>query len=313
MSYLRWNLLLGEWVIVAPKRSKRPFQDDSRPCPFCPAQLTEAPEGWVVFTKDNDFPALTPEAGLVPIQEGFVMEAPGYGSCKVIILTPDHNAQVEKLSDEHLESVFQEFVRLYKEMGSKEGIEYVLVFENRGRASGASQQHPHAQAIAMPIIPPRIKKEMEQFRKTWENEEECLLCQLVENELKSRDRIINESDHFISLVPFGARLSYEAHIYPKAHVGSLEEISDYLRELGAMVRDTVKRYSKVFDENAYIMALHTAPVRGEHPYWHFHIEFYPPWRDRKRLKYLAGGERGAWIYTNETLPEDAARELREAL
>ena len=125
--------------------------------------------------------------------------------------------------------------------------------------------------------------------------------------------MILNSENFISLVPFYARLPYEVHIYPKQHVGSLEDLEEQLLELGKMIKDTVKRYSRVFQELAYIMAIHTQPTQGDHPYWHFHIEFYPPWRDESRIKFLGGIETGAWLYTNDSTPEQKGKELKEVL
>jgi UDPglucose--hexose-1-phosphate uridylyltransferase len=69
----------------------------------------------------------------------------------------------------------------------------------------------------------------------------------------------------------------------------------------------------VFEDLAYVMVFHPRPATGDHPYWHFHVEFYPPWRNRTRLKYLAGIELGAGTYTNDSIPEEIAEELREAL
>ena len=57
--------------------------------------------------------------------------------------------------------------------------------------------------------------------------------------------------------------------------------------------------------------LHPRPTDGApHPYWQFHIEFYPPYRTRDKLKYLAGSESGAGVFINDTLPEETAQALR---
>ncbi|MHA2378945.1 MAG: galactose-1-phosphate uridylyltransferase [Candidatus Thorarchaeota archaeon] len=313
MSRLRWNPLLGEWVILSPRRSGRPFQEEEQLCPFCPGQ-PETEGDWDVLTLDNKFPALSQESGIVPLDENVVMDAPGYGLCKVILLSRDHQEQVERMDDEQLGRVFKEYLEVFKEIDSRAGISYVVQFENRGRAIGVSLDHPHAQVYALPFIPPRVSRELEQSKKFWEGEETCLICKMLENELKSLEsRIITETERFVSLVPFSARLPYEVHIYPRFHAPSLLELEEHLLELGQIVRDTVLRYSKVFDEIAYSMVFHTRPTVGEHPYWHFHVEFYPPWRDRVQLKYLAGIELGAGTYTNDSIPEETARELREAV
>ncbi|MFX0054241.1 MAG: galactose-1-phosphate uridylyltransferase [Promethearchaeota archaeon] len=313
MGRLRWNPFLGEWVIVTPKRATRPFQERDQVCPFCPGG-PETQGDWQVLTLDNLYPSLSPDSGPIPIDENVVMDAPAYGYCRIILLSRNHDEQIEVMDDAKLELVFREYLEAFKELSNKKGIEYVVQFENRGRAIGVSLNHPHAQVYALPFVPPRLIKELEQSKKFWDKEDTCLVCKMLENELKSfESRVINETDNFVSLVPFSARLPYEVHLYPRKHVSSLEELENNLLEFGQAIQDIVRRYSRIFEELAYVMVFHPRPAVGDHPHWHFHVEFYPPWRDRTRLKYLAGIELGAGTYTNDSIPEEIAEELREAL
>ncbi len=304
--------MLGEWVIVTPQRARRPFQDIEQECPFCP-EREETTGDWKVLTLDNKFAALQPDDYPVNLDSPLVIGTNAHGYCKVIIESRDHEMQIERMDDSQLTRVFQEYLRIYKELEAKEGIEYILEFENRGKAIGVSLNHPHAQVYAFPFIPPRILREIHQFKKYEEENDVCLVCDAIVNEKKSGERIIRETENFISLIPYGARLPYEVHIYPKEHVQDLSGIEKNLAEFGSVVADTIKRYSQVFDEIAYTMVFHTSPLKGNHSNWHFHVEFYPPWRDRSRIKYLAGVESGGWTYTNDSSPEDKAKELREAL
>jgi UDPglucose--hexose-1-phosphate uridylyltransferase len=312
MSELRWNSMLGEWVIVTPKRAGRPFQEKDRECPFCPGKR-ETGGQWEVLTIDNKFPALSPDGGPVGLQQGIVIGAPAFGFCKIIVLSRGHDRQMERMDDRQIGIVFGEYLRVFKELDQQRGIEYVMEFENRGRAIGVSLNHPHAQVYALPFVPPRIEREIDQCRKVWENDDSCLVCEMLSGELKYEKRIVKETKNFVSFVPFAARVPYEVHVYPRKHVASLLELEADLTELGQVVRDAIQRYSSVFDEVAYVMAFHARPSKGEHPYWHFHIELYPPWRDRSRIKYLAGIETGAGTYTNDSSPEEKASELRSAL
>jgi len=312
MSRLRWNPLLGEWVITTPSRAERPFQETERKCPFCPGQQ-ETTGNWNVLTLDNKFSALDLAVGPVPLDGGLVMDAPAYGTCKVIILSRNHNEQIENMDEEHILLVFNEYLEVFEKLDKMKGIAYVMQFENRGRSIGVSLNHPHAQVYALPFIPPRIRREISQSKKKWVGEDTCLICEIIQNELEQGTRILKETDEFVSCVPFSARLPYEVHIYPKRHVHSLSGLDESLLGLGKMVRDVVKRYSNVFDETAYVMSFHTRPSTGDYPFWHFHVEFYPPWRDKSRRKHLAGIELGAGTYTNDSLPEQRAQELREAL
>ncbi len=309
MNRIRWNPFLGEWVIMTPRRSKRPFAP--RDCPFC----IKPGESWVVKTLPNAYPSLVPEPEHVEILNSPIFkQKPAIGECRVIIESPFHYEQIEFMTHEHVIEIIKEFKKQFIELSEKEFTEYVFIFENRGQKVGVSQLHPHAQAYALPFTPPRIEKELFEFKKFYELEQRCLLCSVLDEEIKNKSRIITESEYFVSLIPFFARLPYEVHVYPKRHFQWIEELtSNEEEDLAFVIQDTIKRYAKVFDDMAYIMAFHNAPSKGEYPFYHFHVEFYPPWRDPNALKYLGGLETGSWTYTNDSLPEEKAKELREAL
>ncbi len=304
--------MMGEWIIVTPKRADRPFQDRERLCPFCPGQ-PETEGEWDVLSLDNKYAAVQPEEHPMDLEEPLIVGAPGHGYCKVIIHSRDHEMQFERMHPNQATLVFQEYARVFQELDEKQGIKYVMQFENRGKAIGVSINHPHSQVYALPFVPPRIERELHQFQDYFKRFDTCLVCETIENESKSKERIIKESQNFITILPYAARLPYEVHIYPKCHVQSLPQLGEKLEEMGEMVIDITKRYAAVFDEMAYVMALHTRPSKGNHDYWHFHVEFYPPWRDSSRRKYLAGIETGAGTFTNDSTPEEKAKELREAL
>jgi UDPglucose--hexose-1-phosphate uridylyltransferase len=312
MSTLRWNSMIGEWTIVAPARDKRPFQNQEQKCPFCDCQ-TDGEKAWRALTVDNKYAALSPDSGEVPLNEAIVMEAPAFGYSKVILLSPNHDEQMEDMQDAQVQAVMEEYIRSFEELDGRRGVHYVLQFENRGRAAGVSLDHPHAQVYALPFIPPRIRQELSEVQKRWESEGLCLVCETIENELKISERIIHQSEHFVSLVPFAPRAAYEVHVYPIEHASSLLDLRKRATELGLMIKDVARRYSKVFEETTYAMAFHTRPSKGNHPYWHFHIEFYPPWSGPKEAKHLGGIELGAGLFTNGTSPESVAEELRSAL
>ncbi len=312
MSELRWNSMLGEWVIVAPARAKRPFQEEDQQCPFCPGQK-ETQGDWKVLTLDNRFAALQPSDNPSLLDSPLIIGKEAHGYCKVLVESRQHTEQLEDMSEEQMVTVFKEYLRVFKDLDTKPGIQYVLEFENRGKAIGVSLEHPHAQVYALPFIPPRIQREISQFKEYRQENGVCLICDAIENELKNRERVINETQEFISLIPYGARLPYEVHVYPRRHASSLGDLEDNLEEMSTVIADVVRRFKKLFDEIAYTMVFHTRPSTGTHDYWHFHVEFYPPWRNRNRLKYLAGVESGAWTYTNDSLPEEKAQEMRDAL
>ncbi|MFW9933867.1 MAG: DUF4931 domain-containing protein, partial [Candidatus Thorarchaeota archaeon] len=160
MAELRWNSMLGEWVIVTPKRATRPFQEKEQACPFCPGQ-EETQGDWHVLALDNKFASLQPDEFPVRLDSGLVIGTSAHGYCKVIIESPDHEMQLERMNKIQLLRVFEEFLSVYNDLKEKQGVEYILEFENRGKSIGVSLNHPHAQVYAFPFIPPRIQREIE--------------------------------------------------------------------------------------------------------------------------------------------------------
>ncbi|NHJ13651.1 MAG: galactose-1-phosphate uridylyltransferase [Candidatus Thorarchaeota archaeon] len=312
MGRLRWNEMLGEWVITTPRRASRPFQEEEGECPFCPNEGETAGE-WSVLTLTNKYPALEPSPEYPPLFSDLIIETAAHGHCKVIVTSRNHDEQLEDMSNDQLKQVLHEFAKVFQELDEGQNVKYVAQFENRGRAIGVSLNHPHAQVYALPFIPPKIERELAQAKNAWDADKRCIVCDAIENEHKAAIRVLNETANYISCVPFAARLPYETHIYPKKHVGSLKELEFSFEELGEVLRDVARRYAALFDEMAYVMIMHTRPSHGEYPFWHFHVEFYPPWRDKSRRKYLAGIEEGTGTYTNDSTPELSAKQLREAI
>jgi UDPglucose--hexose-1-phosphate uridylyltransferase len=114
-------------------------------------------------------------------------------------------------------------------------------------------------------------------------------------------------------VPFFARYPYEVHIYSQDHLGSLVEMNkEKRRDLARILKTLLTTYDNLFGFSfPYMMVFHQSPTDGKsYSYYHFHIEFYPPYRSRDKLKYLAGCESGAGTFINDTLPEEKAEELR---
>jgi UDPglucose--hexose-1-phosphate uridylyltransferase len=124
---------------------------------------------------------------------------------------------------------------------------------------------------------------------------------------------VQRMDGWVSFVPFFARYPYEVYLVPELPRRDLLDLTDdEIAGLARILKDTLQRYDRLWGFSMpYIMAQHPRPTDGApHPYWQFHIEFYPPYRTRDKLKYLAGSESGAGVFINDTLPEETAQALR---
>lgn len=320
MSELRWNSQLGEWVITATHRQDRTFLPPKDFCPLCstrdpafPTEIDRPTFDIAVF--ENRFPSLRrdPEP---PSIDGTPLTpvAPAAGECEVIVYTPQHDATAASLSVAKLRRLIAVWAHRTLELGGRDEVDYVFVFENKGESIGVTLNHPHGQIYAYPYVPPVLAREVRAGREHSEQNGTCLWCAILEQEVSDGRRVVAETDRWVAVVPFYARWPYEVHITPRAHLGWLHELDDaHTDELARVFKSVILKYDALFGFSLpYIMAIHQRPTAADdHSDYHLHIEFYPPNRTESKLKYLAGSETGAGAFINDTLPEATAPHLRD--
>ena len=321
MSELRWNPILEQWVITATHRQDRTFLPPRDFCPLCPTKpggmATEVPsENYEIAVFENKFPSLTavPAKPAISGNELFQVDV-SQGICEVVLYSPDHDSCLAQESVRNIRRLIEVWADRHTELGSRDYIDYVFIFENRGKEIGVTITHPHGQIYAFPFIPPKIEKELDSSRRYFEKNSRCIFCEVMEEEKRDGRRIVAENSAFLAVVPFYAGLPYEVHITSKRHLASITDLTGEERwDLARMLKTILLKYDNLWDKPMpYVMVLHQAPTDGlPHDYYHFHIEFYPPYRTKNKLKYLAGSEAGAGTYVNDTLAEEKAEELRRA-
>jgi UDPglucose--hexose-1-phosphate uridylyltransferase len=307
VSDLRFAELRGEEVTYAIHRQDRTFLPSRENCPLDPTrpggESTEIPfPAFEIAVFDNRFPAF---------------EAPK-GAAEVVVYTDDHDASFATLSAERAEDLMWVWRHRYLELGAREEVDYVYIFENRGVEVGVTLHHPHGQIYGYPFLPPVARLELEADGRLGG----CAPCALLRRELDDGQRILIENDGAVVYVPYAARWAYEAHVVMRRHRASLLECEpEELRSLSIALQTLVRGYDALFDRPfPYVMAVHQAPTVGASRagaetagQGHLHVEFYPPLRTAEKLKYLAGSEQGAGAFISDTLPEESAARLREAI
>ena len=315
-SHLRWHSLRGEWVAYASHRQNRTFLPPAQFNPLAvttdPAHPTELPAGpWEVAVFENLFPTLVASPHGAP--DLSVPARPGGGACEVVVFTQDPTTSLGALSLKRLDLVARVWADRYLELGARADVDYVFEFENRGVEVGVTLSHPHGQIYAYPFVPPVPARELQQQADHLAACGRGLLEDLVATELDDGRRVVYRGDHVAAFVPVFARYPYEVWIATRRAAPSIAaftdaERADFVRALKTVLLKYDGLWSRPFP---YIMALHQAPTDGmPHPEAHFHVEFYPAYRMPGRLKYLAGSEMGAGVFTADTLPEDKAKELQ---
>ncbi len=319
MSELRWHPFLEQWVMTATHRQDRTFLPPDDYCPLCPSTPggfpTEVPsDTYDIVVFENKFPSLHKDPPPPAVAATSVSPVlPARGICEVVLYSPRHRDSLGSMPLQRIRNLMAVWKDRYQELGAKEFIEYVLIFENRGEEVGVTLHHPHGQIYAFPYIPPVLERELAASRRHHGRTGRCLFCQNLEEELADRRRIVVEGDRSVAFIPFFARYPYETYLAPKRHLASMAEWTPAdADDLAAVLKALLLKYDALFQRPfPYIMVVHQAPTDGgDHRHYHLHFEFYPPLRSAHRLKFLAGCESGAGSFINDTLPEERAAELR---
>ncbi len=326
----RYNPLTSEWVLVSPQRTARPWQGQVEKtaaapqaaydpeCYLCPGNTRAGgvhnPEYDKTFVFENDFAALRPTTSPGRYeQDGILIAEAEPGICRVICFSPRHDLTIATMDLADLRPVIDTWVEQWVDLGSKEFIHYVQIFENRGAMMGASNPHPHCQVWANHSVPNEIAKEAA-AQQAWMNHRgSCLLCDYRRLEESIKDRIVEQNESFVTLVPFWAVWPFETMIIARRHVASLDELTNPERDdLAAILKGTTSRYDRLFQTPfPYSMGFHQRPTdRGGHPGWHLHLHFHPPLlRSATVRKFLVGYELLAMPQRDITA-ESAAERLR---
>lgn len=306
----RKNPLTGEWVLVSPHRTKRPWQGQKedaalvkRPeydsgCYLCPgnerAGGEKNPHYKDTFAFTNDFSALLADTPDFEEESPLFSSRSEKGICRVICFSPRHDLTMAKMEPAEALKVVDLWAKEYSELGSQKGIEYVQIFENRGAAMGCSNPHPHGQIWASSSLPDIPEKEDNTQKEYAQTHGSCLLCDYVKEELKRDERIVFQNDSFLALVPFWAVWPFETMLLPKRHLRSIDECTpDEKKDLAEALVKMGIRFDNLFKTDfPYSMGIHQQPTDGkENKEWHFHIHYYPPLlRSATVKKFMVGYE-----------------------
>jgi UDPglucose--hexose-1-phosphate uridylyltransferase len=315
-SHLRWHPLRAEWVAYATHRQHRTFLPPADWNPLAascdPARPTEVPAGtWDVAVFTNLFPTFTPHAHDAPRLA--IPTAEGRGVCEVVVFTQNPAASLGRLPLWHVELVIDVWADRYVELSARDDVAYVFPFENRGQEVGVTLHHPHGQIYGYPFIPPVPAQELHQQRVHVDRHGRGLLEDFVQRELAEAVRIIYAGPHVAAFVPICARYPYEVWIAPMRNATSFADLAAPERvDFATALKTVLLKFDGLWNRPfPYILAVHQAPSDGSpHTEAHLHAELYPALRLPDRLKFLAGSEIGAGVFTADTLPEEKARELQ---
>lgn len=314
--HLRWHPLRGEWVSYTGCRQNLTFSAPKEYDPLAPtrsaAHPSELPTGdYDVAVFENRFPTFFGGAHDPP--RSIVATAAARGVCEIVVYARDASATLGSLPLHHIELVVDVWADRTHELGEREDVSYVHVFENRGAEVGVRLPHPHGQVQAYPFVPPSVARELDEQRAYFERTGRGLLADYVARELADGRRIVYAGSRVVAFVPACARWPYEAWVVPLKPSPRLSDLGARDRaDLARALKTVLLKLDGVFRKPMpYVLAIHQAPADGvAHLEAHVHVEIYPALRMANRTKHLAGSELAAGVFSVDTLPEDKAEELR---
>lgn len=330
MSELRKDPLLGRWVAVIgnsrpPSEYKLPPEEIAETsCALCIGREKETPQEiaairdnmkWMVRTIPNFEPVFKIEGELGRKGLGIYDKMNGIGANELIIESSEHNRSAEETGPGQMLRVIEMYKNRMSDLKKDARLRYILIFKNSGKGSGAVFSHPHSELAATPIIPKRIKEELDGAKQYYAYKERCIFCDIIREELNYGTRIIHETRDFVAFSPFAPKFPFEFWIFPKRHCCAFEDINaGEAEDLSNMLTLAINKMKKALNTPPYNYVIHTAPnmiPRRNHWHtlgddFHWHVEIMP------RLIRTSGFEWGAGFYILTTSPEDASKYLREA-
>jgi UDPglucose--hexose-1-phosphate uridylyltransferase len=332
MSEFRQDPTTGAFVISAPERGARPGAPKTKRrvaepvprfderCPFCPgnegqlaAILAETaakdPPGWSVRVVSNKFPALVPEPSAPSPADAAHAVRAGFGFHEVIIESPHHDADLTTMAIPQIAGVLASYQARFSELSARPNVAAVVLFRNHGTQSGASLVHPHAQVLALPLVPPKLQALADWGARRGRETGRCPTCAELERELGVGCRIVEESRSFVALVPFAAERPCEQWLVPKRHQASFRETTeDELVDLAGLLRRAIARLDAALGDPPYNFAIESASLAAaDARYAHWRLRIVP------ENVYSGGFERSAGMTMNPSDPAADAGLLRKSL
>jgi UDPglucose--hexose-1-phosphate uridylyltransferase len=325
----RFNALTGQWVLVSPQRTKRPWlgqveklPPDNRPahdpaCYLCPGNRRAGnatnPAYTVPFVFQNDFSALLPDTPAGELVDDPLFHSQAVcGECRVICFSPRHDLTLAEMSVPDIRQVVDVWADQTTELGAK--YRWVQLFENKGAVMGCSNPHPHGQVWAGTSLPNEPAAEHFHQEAYMRDHDSTLLVDYAQRESEQHVRVVVENQHWIAVVPFWAIWPFETLLMPRRQVVRFPDLLDVERtSLADILKRLLTRYDNLFEVSfPYSMGWHGAPFDdGDVSHWQLHAHFLPPLlRSATVKKFMVGYEMLAEAQRDLT-PEQAAQRLRD--
>jgi UDPglucose--hexose-1-phosphate uridylyltransferase len=329
-SHRRRNALTGEWVLVSPHRTQRPWQGQQETAPpatrrsydpqcyLCPGNKRANGAVNSVYTQPyvfaNDFPALDAGSDASAQGQGLFESQAVSGECRVLCYSPRHDQSLGDLSPSQAVAVVRAWRAQFTELDARRDLSYVLIFENRGEMMGASNPHPHGQIWATSILPNEVERERHTQQAYHATHGRPLLVDYAAAELKEGVRVVSSNAHWVALVPYWAVWPFEMLVLPRRQLAAFDEFRPEEEDsLAKLLQSIAAVYDRVFEVPfPYSMGWHPRPSRSQPSNaWTLHAHFFPPLLRSATVRKFQVGFEMLGMPQRDLTPEAAAARLRE--
>lgn len=330
---LRKDPLLGRWIaVLSESKSPSEYPLHSEPaeaqesCIFCAGREHETSgeimslpavsghNGWATRVIPNFSPVFQVEGELGRKGDGMYDKMNSIGANEIIVESPEHCRRPEDMGLDQMCKVIMTYKERMSDLENDARLRYTLIYKNCGREAGAVFSHPISHLASTPVIPKRVKEELDGAKQYFSYKERCIFCDIIREELRTGSRVIIETRHFIAFCPYASKFPFESWILPKRHYCAFQDIGkEEIEDLALILSSVLKKLRAAFSGLAFNYFIHSAPNRiPRKNHWHtlgedfhWHLEIMP------RLMRTSGFEWGSGFYILPTSPEHASGYLRE--
>ncbi|RMH68858.1 MAG: hypothetical protein D6675_14590 [Gemmatimonadetes bacterium] len=329
MLDIRRDPIVGAWVLVRDLVDVSPTYPpvqtgESTHCRYCQGHegrlapaihtVTDEAGNWRVRVVPHPQPRLVDTLDYKLEGVGFYDTVSGTGSHEVIVESPEHGVELSQMPLAHVEQVIEVYRQRLHALRENDYVRYALLFKKYlPRPQESTSGHSIAEILAIPATPLRIKHELDTAKQFFAFKERCQFCDIIDQEMQFRERVVDENGSMIAICPFASRFPFEVWILPKEHQHDFTLLTAaQIRDLAVLLQGILRLFQHVLNSPPYTYVLHTSPNLIPHRgYWktlsddyHWRLEITPKLFDDVGFEYSTG------FYINHTPPEVAAQALR---
>jgi len=334
MSEIRLDRIHNQYVVIAPERLHRPNIQNKKQaskshaiCPFCEGNEALTPPEvyalrdnapnrgmWKTRVVPNLYKAVQVELEDISMRDGLFEYKSGVGAHEILIDSPCHDCDINDLTVLEVEYWLRTMIIRIEDLKKDKRLIHINIFKNFGVNAGATQEHPHTQIIALPLVPKNNLDFLKRNMKYYVRHGRGKIEDIVQSEIKANKRVLDIIGNFVSFCPYASEYPFEVMIAPKTNISNLNKCTRKdITDLAHMIKITFNKLYKQLGKSDYNLYFNLSPLNSN-----FDNESYMPYLEKNyrftiritpRIYDHGGFEISTGMHINSVPPEDCAKLL----